>query len=110
MSGVKVAEYLNISYVHYYDIEKGKKTLNQEYLEKLSKFYDVSVDYLLGIELSEVREPITNYEVNKLMKVDPDSLIVLARAANLSEETKERLKRMAALEIEMELKKRKKDK
>lgn len=53
-----MAEYLNISSVHYYDLEKGEATLNQEYLEKLADFYGVTTDYLMcrGIIIKQQEE------------------------------------------------------
>lgn len=48
LSGTKVAELLGISPQYYYELEKGKKRLNDELLMKLAGLYNVSTDYLLG--------------------------------------------------------------
>ncbi len=48
MTGAQVAEYLNVSTPFYYGLENGSKTLNQEYLEKLSTLFGISIDELLG--------------------------------------------------------------
>ncbi|GFN21930.1 helix-turn-helix domain-containing protein [Thermanaeromonas sp. C210] len=48
LSGTKVAELLGISPQYYYELEKGKKRLNDELLMKLAELYNVSTDYLLG--------------------------------------------------------------
>lgn len=48
LSGVQIAEMLNITPTHFYDIEKGKKRLNDELLTKLCEILGVSSDYLLG--------------------------------------------------------------
>jgi transcriptional regulator with XRE-family HTH domain len=44
----KIAEFLNISSSMYYGLESGDKTLSEEYLIKLSDFYNVTIDFLLG--------------------------------------------------------------
>lgn len=48
-----VAEYLNISQQSYSRYENGKRELPISYLEPLSKLYNVSTDFLLGISMSE---------------------------------------------------------
>jgi transcriptional regulator with XRE-family HTH domain len=48
---VKVAEitdFLEISSPFYYELESGKRTLTEKYLLKLSDFYNVTVDFLIG--------------------------------------------------------------
>ena len=45
---VDIIEYLDISHPYYYDLEKGLKRLNEDMLNKLASFYDVTTDYLLG--------------------------------------------------------------
>lgn len=45
-----VAEYLRISQQSYSRYENGKRELPIYYLEPLSKLYNVSTDYLLGIQ------------------------------------------------------------
>lgn len=44
-----LTELLGISSVYYYDLEKGIGRLNEDILLKLSDFYKVTTDYLLGI-------------------------------------------------------------
>jgi transcriptional regulator with XRE-family HTH domain len=48
ISGVRVAEILNITPQYYYEIERGKKRLSAEMATKLANFFNVSLDYLLG--------------------------------------------------------------
>lgn len=50
LSGVYVAEKLDISPQFYYDIEKGKKKLSAENAVKLAEVFGVSVDQVLGME------------------------------------------------------------
>ena len=44
----QLAEYLNCSQQVYSNYELGQRDIPTDVLIKLSKFYDVSVDYLLG--------------------------------------------------------------
>ncbi len=55
LSQTKVAEQLDISQRSYSNYENGVSQWTPEMLIKLSKFYNVSVDYLL--ELTEVEKP-----------------------------------------------------
>jgi transcriptional regulator with XRE-family HTH domain len=44
-----ITEFLGgISSPFYYDLENGERTLSEKYLVKLSDFYNVTVDYLIG--------------------------------------------------------------
>lgn len=48
MSGVDVAEAINITPQYYYELEKGEKRLNEDLLRKLAEFFKCSIDYLLN--------------------------------------------------------------
>ena len=58
-----VAEYLNISQQVYSRYESGKHELPVRYFEPLSKLYNVSTDYLLG--LSVTKDDITTLSEQK---------------------------------------------
>ncbi len=45
----KIAEYLGIAQTVYSRYERGYQTIPVEHLIKLSKLYQVSTDYLLGL-------------------------------------------------------------
>ena len=45
----QLAEYLNCSQQVYSNYELGQRDIPTDVLIRLSKFYDVSVDYLLGL-------------------------------------------------------------
>ena len=45
----QVAEYLNCSQQVYSNYELGQRDIPTDTLIRLSKFYDVSVDYILGL-------------------------------------------------------------
>ncbi|CAM5794783.1 helix-turn-helix transcriptional regulator [Brevibacillus borstelensis] len=48
LSGIKVAEQLNITPQYYYDIEKGERRLTAEIAASLADVLQTTVDYLLG--------------------------------------------------------------
>ena len=55
LSQKDVAEYLKCSQVCYSYYEIGKRDIPTDILIKLSDFYDVSIDYLLGCSSSSKR-------------------------------------------------------
>lgn len=103
LTGSEVAEYLNISVSFYYSLEAGRKTLTQEYLEKLSDFYGVSIDYLLGRTAIEEINPETANELLEVKKVDPDLFTEMCRAKDLPEEDRKKVREYAAMLIEKRL-------
>lgn len=48
LSGIKVAELLDITPQYYYDIERGERRLTAEIAAKLADVLHTTVDYLLG--------------------------------------------------------------
>ena len=50
-----VAKYLNVTIQTVSNYETGKREMNPDTLLKLSKYYNVSIDYLLG--KSDIRNP-----------------------------------------------------
>jgi len=44
-----IAKFLGISQQYYSEYEKGNRTLTIEHLIKLAKFYNTSIDYLVGL-------------------------------------------------------------
>lgn len=44
-----IAKLLGISQQYYSDYENGKRTMPVAYLIKLAQFYNVSLDYLVGL-------------------------------------------------------------
>ena len=50
-----LADYLNCSQQVYSNYELGQRDIPTEVLIRLSKFYDVSVDYLLGLTANPQR-------------------------------------------------------
>ena len=56
----QLAKYLNCSQVSYSYYEIGRRTMPPEVLIKLAKFYNTSVDYLLGLTDTIEPYPRTN--------------------------------------------------
>lgn len=50
----QVAEFLNMSQSGYAKYERGENDIPTQVLIKLARFYDVSIDYLLG-ETNEIK-------------------------------------------------------
>lgn len=50
LTQVAVAKHLNVKQNTYSQYENGKRQLPYDALIKLSKFYKVSTDYILGLE------------------------------------------------------------
>lgn len=59
-----LAAYLNCTQVSYSYYEIGKRDIPTEILIKLSRFYECSTDYLLG--LTDVKDPYPSKENSKL--------------------------------------------
>lgn len=72
LSGIEVAQNLNISPQYYYDIEKGKRNLSADIASKLASYFDVSIDYLLGRTDNPNPYPVTTLAAHKTDGYDDD--------------------------------------
>ncbi len=65
MSGIDVAEEINITPQYYYELEKGKKRLNEDLLRKLAALFDCTIDHILNFsppsqpDLSTITEKVS---------------------------------------------------
>lgn len=75
LSGDQVAEFLNISTSHYYNLENEIRDLSPELLNLLADFYGVSIDYILG------RDNISPAKVDELPK---DLKVIMKDAKELT--------------------------
>jgi len=100
LSGLDLAEVLNISNPQYYGLESGRKTLNEEYLVKLADFYGVTIDYILGRTVSEEINPETANKFLDIKKADPQLLAEIAKAKDLPAEDRKKIKEYASMLIE----------
>ncbi|QGP93430.1 helix-turn-helix protein [Neomoorella glycerini] len=84
ISGTKLAEMLGISPQHLYDLEKGKRRLNETFINRLTEIFNVTSDYLLGKDII----------VNKQKKYENDEATRLfARLSGLTPEGREKVLR-----------------
>lgn len=63
---LEVANYLNVSKATYSKYENGHVNVTPDTLIKLSKFFDVSVDYLIGV----IDIPMSPSEIEIISKID----------------------------------------
>lgn len=66
MTGVQIAEAVNITAQYYYELERGDKRLNEDLIRKFAEFYGVTTDYILGIETPDKSAKEGNVEDNPL--------------------------------------------
>jgi len=58
----EIAEYLNISPQHYRRLENETRNMNKKYIEKLSIYFNVSPNDLLGYNKEDIEKIITSKE------------------------------------------------
>jgi len=95
LSQSQIANKLNLSRVNYNRYEKGGRTPDNETLKRIATFYNVTIDYLFGIDIQASHTP-EREKVNDLIEFlkQPE---VLFDGILLSEEDKAKVK--ASLEI-----------
>lgn len=49
LSGTYMAEIISVSPQYFYDLEKGRRRLNETMIKQLALFFVVTTDYLLGL-------------------------------------------------------------
>ena len=59
---IDIAKVLKTSQVQYSRYERGIRVMPVDKIAKLAKFYDVSIDYLLG--LTDIRKPYPKSQIN----------------------------------------------
>lgn len=83
----ELGEKINISYAAISKMENNKQNINNEYLNILSNFFNVSTDYLLG--LSNIRNP--EKELNKKQESDPIFFSLYEEVKELTDEQKKEI-------------------
>lgn len=61
-----VAKMLGISQQYYSEYEQGNKTMPVSQLMELAEYYDVSLDYLVG--LTDEKEPYTKSKAARMLR------------------------------------------
>lgn len=69
ISGVKIAQKLGITPTHYYDLEKGKRRLHRDQIEKLCQILGVSADYLLDKEDKNIPAVSDIYPISGFVQI-----------------------------------------
>lgn len=91
----ELAERLNITPKHLYDLEIGKRRLHEDALIQLAQIFDVSVDYLLGNDPPNGQnqpDPSTEPATAKIIgDSDPEFIDLLYRVKDLTEDEKQSL-------------------
>lgn len=76
LTGSELAQRIGISAQHVYDLERGKRRLNETLIKKLCQVFNVSSDYLLGIDYPEEGEDTDSYvsfRGSRFAKLSPES-------------------------------------
>lgn len=78
----ELAEKVNISYVTLSRYENGHQQILDDNLKALSSFFDVSIDYLLGV--SNVKKP----NIDEVLKDNDFQFALYGKTKNLSDKQK----------------------
>lgn len=76
IGGPELAEKLGISTQYLYDLENGRRRLNEGLIIKLCQIFGVSSDYLLGIDTPEEnqeRNGLVFFGSSRFAKLSPES-------------------------------------
>lgn len=84
----ETAKALEIPYTTYVNYEKGSREPNSEMLIKLSEFYNVSIDYLLGATDEKEKKPVDD-------KMLPPITLVARAGRRLTREQQETILKFA---------------
>lgn len=99
----QMAAALNLPYTTYVNYEKGAREPNSEQLILISKYFGVSIDYLMG--RTDIPVPSDNNEYKNLenfgnnsVEEEPEELVILNRAAKkMTPENRQKLLDMARI-------------
>lgn len=99
MTGVEIAKRLNITPTYYYEIERGKKRLSADIAVELAKIFNVSADYLLGLDneinnQNEIPHWATKKDIRDFKKMLEEDVPVMFDGIPLDEEDKEKVLRV----------------
>lgn len=71
---ISIAKYLEITQPAYSRLESNENTLNAKQILKLAKYYNVTSDYILGIESTKNE----NYISKKFNKLSDDNKVIIS--------------------------------
>lgn len=92
LSKKELTDKLNIKYTTYANYESGIREPNSDFLIKISKFYDVSIDYILGLT------KIKSYS-SQNMNLSEEDLYFIKKYKKLDDYSKEIINTLIDLEI-----------
>lgn len=95
LSQKEVADAIGVARSTYTQYELGDSQPAYEILKKLAEFFDVSVDYLLGIDHLRNRPSDAEKFEENIKKLDPKRVILFNDFANMDEEDFEQLVQFA---------------
>lgn len=91
LSARKFAQEFGIKYTTYYGYETGSREPGSDFLIKLAKYFNVTTDYILGIE-DETKKTSASLENNAEENEEDDSkLLLLKELDNLTQEDRKNL-------------------
>jgi transcriptional regulator with XRE-family HTH domain len=90
----ELAEQLNISPSTIAMYESGRRDPDTETLQKIANFFDVSVDYLLGLDIKKKRSTEAQDFEQNVKKLDENVGIVFNDLAGLDDEDFEQFKQI----------------
>lgn len=94
ISMADAAKKIGIPYTTYVNYEKGDREPNSEMLIKIAKFYQVSVDYLIG--RSEIKTAPSENKSKERIKDDDIKFALFGGDGEITDEMYEEVKRFAA--------------
>ena len=103
ISMADAAKKIGIPYTTYVNYEKGDREPNSEMLIKIAKFYQVSVDYLIG--RSEIKTAPSENKSKERITDDDIKFALFGGDGEITDEMYEEVKRFAAYVKDREKKK-----
>jgi len=94
ISGPELAARLNISPQYLYGFEKETRTLSAEMATRIASIFEVSVDYLLGSNATEIPTWATSKDKRDFKKMLEEEEPIMFDGMPVSDEDKEKIKRV----------------
>jgi len=95
-----LAEELGISKSLLWDLEQGRRRVHGELLRKIALYFNVSTDYLLGLEDSDKGHGPG--PTSQDYPLDPETVQILSRARELTPRGREQLRRVVEWVFEVD--------
>jgi transcriptional regulator with XRE-family HTH domain len=86
LSGIYIAEIISVSPQYLYDLEKGRRRLNETMIKQLALFFVVTTDYLLGLTDDPAPPRYLEESKDKALSIPPHLALLLDAAKDLPPE------------------------